>query len=175
MELLDREIKPRDRNAIRRELAEVRAAHPEGLLVAEEVVRHAESSSSAMHGMFEWDDGKAGREWRLHQARALIRTVEVTMPNDKEERSLPKYVSLGSDRKRPGGGYRETSEVLGSKELLAELEATAKRDIDGVLARYEMLKELCAKVRQAANIGGASEARPRARGDRRRQQQASGR
>ncbi len=74
------------------------------------------------------------------------------MPDDKEEAKLPKYVSLQSDRRKPGGGYRETRSVLNSKEMLAELEETARKDIDGVLRRFEMLKSLVARVRKAAGI-----------------------
>ena len=55
-------------------------------------------------------------------------------------------------RKRKGGGYRETKDVLINKELLAELEETAKRDVDGVLRRYEMLKDFCARARTALGI-----------------------
>ena len=74
------------------------------------------------------------------------------MPEDKAEAKVPKYVSLGTDRKKPGGGYRETSQVLSNKELMFQLEETAKKDIDGVLRRYEMLKGLVARVRKAAGI-----------------------
>lgn len=65
---------------------------------------------------------------------------------------MPQFVSLRAERAKPGGGYRETAEVLNSKDLLSQLEETAKKDIDGVLGRYEVLKSLCERVRKAAGI-----------------------
>ncbi len=156
-------LKVRDERAIRKELLKVKGDHPEGLLTAENVIEAAQDESSAMHSQFQWDDTIAGHQYRLAQARSIIRHVVVTMPNDKSESVVPKFISLRSDRKKPGGGYRETADVLGNKELLAELEATAKNDIDGVLRRYEMLKDLCQRVRRAAGIKPKAERRPTAK------------
>lgn len=152
VELAEPKLKARDERRIRKELDEIKLADPEGTVMAEKVVERAVDPASALHRHFEWDDSAAGHQYRLAQARALIRRISVTMPDDKAESILPKYVSLRSDRARPGGGYRETAEVLDNKELLAELEETAKRDIDGVLRRYEMLRDLCQRVREAVGI-----------------------
>jgi hypothetical protein len=43
-----------------------------GRCTAEAVVAEAANSASPLHGDFEWDDTKAGRLYRLQQARALI-------------------------------------------------------------------------------------------------------
>ena len=145
-------VKVRDQRAIRKALAEVQAADKDKLLKPEDVVKEAEDENSPLHPYFTWDDDEASRQWRLHQARALIRHIVVIMPDDKEEAAISKYVSLRNDRKKPGGGYREIGQVFNSKELLAQLEDTAKRDVDGVLRRYEMLKDFVARVRKAAGI-----------------------
>ena len=118
----------------------------------EEIVSVASHPDHPLHAEFLWDDEKAGHQYRLMQARQLIRLVEIVVPDSDNEKPVPKYVSLASDRKRKGGGYRETRDVVKSKRMLAELEETCKRDVDGVLARYEILKELCDKVRAAAGI-----------------------
>lgn len=159
MDLKEPEVSVRDRRAVRRVMNEIKASNLEGLLVPEEVVSAAAAEDSPIHGYFTWDNDEASHQWRLHEARALIRHVEVIFPDDKQETPVPKYVSLMSDRRRKGGGYRETGDVLNNKELLAELEATAKKDIDGVLKRYEVLKALCVKVRQAAGINTEPKAR----------------
>lgn len=148
----DAPVKVRNERAVRKALVEIQEANEERLLTAESVVEAAQDEDSPLHSYFTWDDGEAARQYRLSQARALIRHIHVTMPDDKGESSIPKYVSLQSDRKRPSGGYREINGVLGSKELLAELETTAKRDLDGVLRRYEMLKGFVERVRKAAGI-----------------------
>ena len=154
IELRDPEVrvKQRDESAIRKELATVQQSHPEKLLTAEDVVNAARSEKSAMHSSFTWDDSEAAQKCRLMEARTLIRHIYVTMPDDKAESAIPKYVSLRPDRKRPGGGYREISKVLSNKQLLDELEATAKRDIEALLQRYKMLSKFVERVRAAAGI-----------------------
>jgi hypothetical protein len=138
--------------AARKALAAIQQENKEGLLRAEDVVDTARHPDHPLHRYFDWDDSTAAEQWRLMQARQLIRKVIVVGPVDDGKTQIPKYVSLQSDRKKPGGGYRQTNEVINSKELLSELEETAKRDIDGVLSRYNMLKDLCEKVRKAAGI-----------------------
>lgn len=156
IELAEPKLKIRDERAIRMALQEIKQEHPDKLLTAEATLQAAKDEESPLHSQFEWDDSLAGHHYRIAQARALIRRIEVTMPDDETESRVQKYVSLRSDRKKPGGGYRETSEVLSNEKLLTELEETAKKDIDGVLHRYEMLKELCARVRAAAKIPNKS-------------------
>ena len=147
----------------RKALAEIKSKNPDKLLVAEDVVEKAAHPDHPLHSFFEWDDTEAAHQWRISQARALIRKIVVSGPDDGGQ-IVPKYVSLGPDRKRKGGGYRETREVVNNKELLKQLEDTCKSDIDGVLARYEMLKDLCSKVRRAAgipNTNGQKRRRPK--------------
>lgn len=136
----------------RQALAKIKKANSDGLLTAEDVLEAASHPDHPLHRYFEWDETEAAHQWRLMQARGLIRKVLVSEPDEGIGDAVPKYVSLSIDRKRPGGGYRETREVLNSKQLMEQLEETAKRDIDGILRRYEMLKALCAKVRKAAGI-----------------------
>lgn len=157
VELKERQKVSRDEVA-RRALAEIKKANKEGLLTAEDTVSTAAHPDHPLHREFEWDDTEAAHKYRLVQARCLIRRIVVTGPNE-DESPLPKYISLRADRQRQGGGYRETREVVNSKDLLAQLEDTCKKDIDGVLARYEMLGNLCKKVRKAAGIEGKKKPR----------------
>lgn len=139
--------------AARKALAEIQAQDAEGLLKAEAVVDTARHPDHPLHKFFEWEDSTAAEQWRLMQARQLIRKVLVIGPNgDDEGATIPKYVSLQKDRNKPGGGYRQTKEVINSKELMEQLEETAKKDLDAVLRRYEMLTKLVSKVRAAAGI-----------------------
>ncbi len=143
----------------RKALAEIKAAHAEKLLTAEDVVSTASDPDHPLHKYFEWQNVEAAHQYRLAQARGLIRKVLVIGPDNGDETPVPKYVSLRKDRNRKGGGYRETRDCLNSKQLLAELEETAKADIEGVLQRYQMLKALCERVRKAAGIKERKEKR----------------
>ncbi len=150
LEVVD--LRTKDARAVRAELEKVRIENPDGLLVPSAVVDTAAHPDSPLHSYFTWDDSEAAKKWRLVQARALIREIEVTMPDDIEENPVPRYVSLVSDRRRPGGGYRQTRQVLQNKELLAELEATAKAELESWTRRFNMLSELTARVRAAAKL-----------------------
>ena len=152
LELQEPAVKVRDERAVRAELARIQGAHPEGLLVPEDVVEAAKDEANPLHAEFNWNIEEAAHQHWLARARSLIRTIVVTMPDDGAESKLPKFVSLRSDRKKPGGGYRELGRVLKSPELLKELEDTAKKDLDAVLRRYDMLKAFCERVRKAAKI-----------------------
>lgn len=133
---------------IRQALTAIKDKHPEKLLVAEQVVDAAQHPDHPLHDYFEWSDDEAALQFRLMQARCLIRKIKVSNPV-ADGAPVPKYVSLRPDRQRQGGGYRETKEVVNNAELLAQLEETAKRDIEGVLGRYQMLEGLVTAVREA--------------------------
>lgn len=150
LEVVD--LRTKDVRAVRAELEKVRTENEEGLLVPSAVVDVAADPDNPLHSYFTWDDSEAAKKWRLVQARALIREIEVTLPEDVNENPIPRYVSLVSDRKRPGGGYRQTRQVLQNKELLAELEATARVELESWTRRFQMLHELTERVRAAAKL-----------------------
>lgn len=50
-----------------------------GTLTAEIVVEDARATSSPLHDAFEWDNRQAAHEYRLEQARALIRCLRVVV------------------------------------------------------------------------------------------------
>jgi len=112
----------------------------EGVLKPESVVEHASNPESALHGQFTWDDSKAAHEYRIWQARRLINVCVTILPTvNKEFRA---FVSLESDRKQKGGGYRCTVDVLGDDEMRAELLTQALSELRRIRRQYETLKEL---------------------------------
>lgn len=89
---------------VQAELEALRAG--DGKLIPEDVVEWARiNEQSELHKRLEWDNDKAGHQWRLQQVRQLIRVVFV---DDNEERTA---VSLRVDRVA-GGGYRKRDDVL---------------------------------------------------------------
>jgi hypothetical protein len=49
----------------------------DGKLDPETVVAAAENVKSPLHHLFTWDDSEAARQWRLEQARSIIRLVRI--------------------------------------------------------------------------------------------------
>jgi len=111
-----------------------------GILRPEDVVEFAEDPKTALHKKFTWDNDKAAHEYRLWQARELIRvSVNILPQNNKPFRA---YVSLVDDRKNPGGGYRALVDVMVDGELREKLLEQAIKDMRGFQKKYKALKEL---------------------------------
>lgn len=124
------------------ELEAIRNANS-GVLIPEKVVEFAADPNSALHSQFEWDDTEAAREYRLHQARNLIRVVVTMLPNTTKETRA--YVSLISDRSnKSGGGYRTMVDVLSDEDRRRELLSMALADMRRWREKYGELKELAA-------------------------------
>lgn len=63
-----------------------------GRLTPELVVDAAKDKKSPLHSQFEWDDKKAGHQYRIEQARTLIRSVQVVITVDSRRVSSVYYV-----------------------------------------------------------------------------------
>lgn len=101
------------------------------------VVDWAEKNpESALYHEFEWDDSKAAREYRLIQARELIKTI-VVYPSEMK----PRWVSLTIDRVK-GGGYRRTEAVQGTPNLRRILVQDVLDELIRMRDRYFDLTEL---------------------------------
>jgi hypothetical protein len=114
-------------------------------------VDNARDTKSSLHGLFEWDDSKAGEAYRLEQARGVIRlyfiVIEPTIVSrDHKLKFKPAttrgLVSLRKDRERPGGGYRQVMDVLKSPDMRQQLVEEALEELKLWQARYKSLNEL---------------------------------
>lgn len=124
---------------VRAELEHIRHASG-GVLKPEAVVEFARNPSTALHSRFEWDDTEAAQQFRIWQARQVIRVAVEVLPHTTTETRV--YVSLLSDRSRPGGGYRPLLDVMSDAEKRAELVRQALGEFRRVRDRYQQIKEL---------------------------------
>lgn len=114
----------------------------DGLIRPSAVVEYARDPNTLLHSRFTWDDTEAAEQWRLEQARKIIRVhVKMTMPDKLDVVSVRAYVSLPSDRKS-GRGYRSLATVMDHADLRAELLDTAKRELRAFRRKYKTLTEL---------------------------------
>ena len=132
-----------DENVIE-ELHRIAKEH-RGELKAEDVVEAAKPRSSVLHDRFEWNDSEAAQQYRLWQARQLIR-VTVQMLGSGEDAVLSRvFVSLTTDRAEEGGGYRVMTEVLADDEMRRQMLEDAMKEMKLFRTKYARLVEL-AKV-----------------------------
>lgn len=91
--------------AVEQELERLRG--PDGILRLEDVVAAAADESSPLHSHFEWDNTKAAHRYRLSQARALIRSVQIPLRISDIVFEAPAFVPASI----AGGGYRRLDQV----------------------------------------------------------------
>lgn len=61
-----------------------------GLLTAEIVLEESRKKSSPLHAAFIWDDKEAAHQFRLMQARQLIRSIEIVY-EEREDQPRPQF------------------------------------------------------------------------------------
>ena len=118
-------------------------------LTPRDVVDAARSEDSPIHRLFEWDDTVAADRWRLHQARQVLRCIEIRQvdPRDKAETMAPIYVHAtqpGTDQPI----YAETRRLLTDDELQEAALDEAARLLEGVRTRFARLKQLSTLFRE---------------------------
>lgn len=120
-------------------LEEVRLKH-EGFLDEKDVVAEASNRSSALHPYFEWNDKRAANEYRLDQARDLIRSIVVSYPESQNE-SVRYYVSVKPSEDQEAR-YYPTELAVKNEDMRQNILAAALRDMKSFMKRYEQLQEL---------------------------------
>ena len=113
-----------------------------GVLYPEAVVDYAVDEKTALHSHFLWDNGKAGHQYRIWQARKLIVCYVNIIPGTNV--ATQAYVSIKSDRcgENAEGGYRRLVDVLSNDEWRSCLLADALADFMFWKAKYQQVKEL---------------------------------
>ena len=111
-----------------------------GMVTPEAVLERATVKGSALHDHFEWDDSKAGHQYRLQQAGELIRsiTVETSRSNILPSQPVRAFVNVEEAGSRH---YTSTARAMGSKELRDQVLAKAWRDLEAWRQRYAELTE----------------------------------
>lgn len=123
-----------------RELEQVAQAH-DMMLKPEDVIEFARDPKTALHSRFDWNNTNAAQQWRLFQARQLIR-VSIRHIGGAIQTPIRAFVSLKSDRYQDGGGYRSMVTVLNDAERRAEMLRDALADLIAIRRKYNQLQEL---------------------------------
>lgn len=119
----------------------------DGNITPEAVVDEAISPESAMHSEFEWNDNEAAKQYRLDQARSLIRSIEVVYAEapERQVRAYTVVTSQATENHDTRKVYTDTKEALADPVTRAEILSNAVRDALAFRKKYAELQEL-AKV-----------------------------
>jgi len=114
-----------------------------GLLSAEAVLADAKKKSSPLNKAFEWDDSKAAEQYRLDQARALIRsiTVEIKQVKTNPPKPVRAYVNVKRNDDR---GYAPIHTAMTDSDMRQQVLKRAWRELKTWHDRYKEIEELAA-------------------------------
>ena len=129
------------RTEVRNELLRIQALNA-GVLRAVDVVREAADPRSPLHDYFQWEDTVAAHQWRLQQARQLVRVCVEYLPYSEPRYEVKAFVSLTPDRQLEGGGYRVMAQVLAAPPQRQQLLADALAELNRFKVRFFQLTEL---------------------------------
>lgn len=121
-----------------------------GELTPEDVLADARHNNSPLHSFFEWDDGAAAEQFRLQQARGLIRAVVAIYTSaDKPAQRMKAYVHINE----PGAQhYRETGHAMSMKKTRDMILQRAWRELMEWKRRYQDLAEFSAIFEAAEKV-----------------------
>lgn len=128
----------KSQSLVLKELESIRKKN-KGLLNPEDVVNFAKNPETALHSRFTWEDSEAAHQYRLWEARQIIRVVVTMDPISKKH--IRAFVSLSPDR-TPNAGYRATAEVLDSAALTKIMLHDALIELTKFRDKYAELKNL---------------------------------
>ena len=113
---------------------------------ATDVLEAAESPRNPLHPEFEWSDTKAAREYRLEQARRLLRGIEIVyvrVENGKRTSTSFSFVSAVHNPDDVGAHYYiSTEDGMKQPDQRAEMLANALSELRAFLRKYAVLTEL---------------------------------
>ena len=145
------------RAATRAALAELEKEN-DGRLAPEDVVDAAEPEDHPLHCHFEWDDGKAGRAYRIDQARRLIASITVTVTTSTTTLVAPYYVRDPSAGNREQG-YRSVQSLRSDEDMaraavLSEFDRVRDALVraQSVAAALDMYNEISALIDQVVGL-----------------------
>lgn len=95
-----------------------------------------------MHNAFDWDDSVAAENWRLDQAKSLIRSVViVSAPVGPVPKDLRAFVSIPTKDSDGGRQYEDVVRVMSDAEKRGKLLKQAYAELVAWRNRYRTLVE----------------------------------
>ena len=112
-----------------------------GQLTPEDVVVEAAKRRSVLHRYFEWDDAEAARQYRLSQARYLIRAVVVCPAQDEPPfEPVRAFVCVGGIDKEQPKSFTHVCQAMRDERLREQVLERARDELVAWRKRYADLK-----------------------------------
>ncbi|MGH6691992.1 MAG: hypothetical protein ACREF4_15085, partial [Gammaproteobacteria bacterium] len=112
------------------------------------VVDLALKADHPLHTSFDWDDRTAGDQWRLEQARALIRSVRVVYREADQKHGPATVRAYHSLHDEDGHAYRSVEDIAADPFLTKLVLANMQRAWQDLKRQYGHLAEFVDMVRK---------------------------
>lgn len=125
-------------------LAEIKTikANRKSLISPRDLVDWAEENvNSELHKQFEWDESIAADEYRMGQARQLMRRFKIHYVLNHKDVKTRYFISLKRDRNEDGG-YRTVNYIMKRSDMKAEMLDEALAELLVFKKKYAVLKSL---------------------------------
>lgn len=109
------------------------------------VLNDARPLRSPLHKCFTWDDGEAAEQYRLCEARQLIRSVRVVVkkgPEEKVHRAFVNVVFSKDEESESERGYVSLDRAAADENMRNIILDQAIRDLQAWTRRYEEIREV---------------------------------
>lgn len=106
-----------------------------GPLTAERVLHEAMNAKSVLHKYFEWDDHKAAHQYRLEQARRVIRSIEVVI-EDAKGKQVPMKAYYNVADAEGQRSYEPMSFVFETPDLADQVIEQAQSQLEAWKTRF---------------------------------------
>jgi hypothetical protein len=115
-----------------------------GLVTPERVVDEATDPESPLHDGFEWDDRKGAVEYRLVQARQMLRSCVIAPESSMGASVAPTIRAFVVVNANDSKGYTSISAAMSEKETRDQVVQRAMRELRQWRERYRDLAEFAA-------------------------------
>jgi hypothetical protein len=125
----------------------VEAAKVNGDVDLQKLVDQSRPKDAPLHQEFTWVDKKAANQWRLHEARKLVQSIEVIHPNTPPTRAwesvtIDVVASEPEEKPQRRQVFRSVNEIMADPVTRNDLLVQAIRDYQSLRKRYAGLQEL---------------------------------
>lgn len=119
------------------------AGENNGDVPAENLLEASTPKNAPCHNQFEWNNSIAAHEFRLDQARCLIRSVRVVVVSEEgEPEGEPERIYIRATTEENGSCYITKSKLLSDEDLMHQALTEARNLVLGAQRKFAWLNDL---------------------------------
>lgn len=135
----------KDANAVGQHLEMLRQQF-KGEITPDDVLEDAKNPNSPLHSFFEWSDTEAARQYRLQQARGLIRAVVAVYTREDEGKPAVRTKAYVHVPEVGAPHYREASHAMSQTKTRKMVLERAYNELRQWRQRYKDLNEFASLI-----------------------------